>query len=151
VYEDTPITTFAGLKKIKDVKEGDRVLTHRGRFRKVTKTFKHAYTGKVVKIRFGGVAWVTVTEDHPVLVGLTNWKWVAAKDVKVGDKVSVAGSQGFVNTPVLSVDYSQVKDRTVYNLSVAEDESYIAKGMVVHNCRCTLIAELDESTNTEES
>jgi hypothetical protein len=149
VYEDTPITTFAGLKKIKDVKEGDRVLTHRGRFRKVTKTFKHTYTGKVVKIRFGGVAWATVTEDHPVLVGLTNWKWVAAKDVRKGDMVWVAGSQGFINAPVLSIDYSQVKDRTVYNLSVAEDESYIAKGMVVHNCRCVLIAELDE-TNTEE-
>jgi hypothetical protein len=141
VYEDTPITTFAGLKKIKDVKEGDLVLTHRGRFRKVTKTFRHTYTGNVVKIRFGGVAWVTVTEDHPVLVNL---EWVAAKDVKVGDKVSVAGSQGFVNTPVLNVDCGRVKDRAVYNLSVAEDESYIAKGMVVHNCRCVLIAELDE-------
>ena len=26
--------------------------------------------------------------------------------------------------------------RMLYNLSVEEDESYIAKGMVVHNCRC---------------
>ena len=144
VYPDTPITTFAGLKKIKDVKEGGLVLTHRGRFRRVTKTFRHSYTGKVVKIRFGGVAWVTVTEDHPVLVGLTNWKWVTAKDVRKGDMVCVAGSQGFINVPVLSIDYSQVKSRAVYNLSVAEDESYIAKGMVVHNCRCVLIAELSE-------
>ncbi|MFA5377936.1 MAG: phage minor head protein [Dehalococcoidia bacterium] len=141
VYEDTPITMFAGLKKIKDVKEGDLVLTHRGIFRKVNKTFRHTYTGRVVKIRFGGVAWITVTEDHPVLVNL---KWIAAKDIKVGDKVSVTDRQGFVNASVLSVDYSQVKDRTVYNLSVAEDESYIAKGMVVHNCRCVLVAELDE-------
>ena len=28
------------------------------------------------------------------------------------------------------------KPVTLYNLSVEEDESYIAKGVVVHNCRC---------------
>jgi len=28
------------------------------------------------------------------------------------------------------------KPRTLYNLSVEDDESYIAKGVVVHNCRC---------------
>lgn len=29
-----------------------------------------------------------------------------------------------------------VNNRPLYNLSVEEDESYIAKGVVVHNCRC---------------
>lgn len=141
VYEDTPITTFSGMKKIKDMKEGDVVLTHRGFFQKVLKVFKHEYTGKVVKIRFGGVDWLTVTEDHPVLV---DSKWKCAKDIVVGDKVTVAKSQGFKIVPVLGVDHGQVKQRVVYNLSVAEDESYIAKGMVVHNCRCVLVAELKE-------
>ena len=28
---------------------------------------------------------------------------------------------------------------TVYNLGVADDESYVANGIIVHNCRCTLI------------
>lgn len=28
---------------------------------------------------------------------------------------------------------------TVYNLGVEEDKSYVANGIVVHNCRCTLI------------
>jgi hypothetical protein len=28
---------------------------------------------------------------------------------------------------------------TVYNFAVAEDESYVANGVVVHNCRCALI------------
>ena len=28
------------------------------------------------------------------------------------------------------------RNRTLYNLSVEEDESYMAKGIVVHNCRC---------------
>ena len=26
--------------------------------------------------------------------------------------------------------------RTLFNLSVEQDESYMAKGIVVHNCRC---------------
>ena len=31
------------------------------------------------------------------------------------------------------------KSRTLYNLSVEDDESYIAKGVVVHNCRCVAL------------
>ncbi|MDA8114401.1 MAG: phage minor head protein [Acidithiobacillus sp.] len=31
------------------------------------------------------------------------------------------------------------KPRTLFNLSVEEDESYMAKGVVVHNCRCVAI------------
>lgn len=31
------------------------------------------------------------------------------------------------------------KERTLYNLSVLEDESYIAKGVIVHNCRCIVL------------
>ena len=31
------------------------------------------------------------------------------------------------------------KPTTLYNLSVEDDESYIANGIVVHNCRCTLV------------
>jgi very-short-patch-repair endonuclease len=34
--------------------------------------------------------------------------------------------------------------RTLYNLSVEEDESYIAKGVVVHNCRCVWIPWIEE-------
>ena len=31
------------------------------------------------------------------------------------------------------------KPRTLYNFSVEDDESYIAKGVIVHNCRCIVI------------
>jgi hypothetical protein len=141
VYGDTPIITFAGLKKIKHIKVGDLVLTHRGHFRKVIRTFLHSYTGKTVRLFFGGLLWVTLTEDHPVLVGGV---WKVAKDIVVGDQAVVARDCGFVNTPVLGIDRGQVESRAVYNLSVEEDESYVAKGVVVHNCRCVLVAELDE-------
>ena len=36
---------------------------------------------------------------------------------------------------------SRVKRRgCVYNLSVREDESYVAEGMAVHNCRCRVVS-----------
>jgi len=39
--------------------------------------------------------------------------------------------------PVESVKkWEMTRMRTLYNLSVEEDESYIAKGVIVHNCRC---------------
>lgn len=31
----------------------------------------------------------------------------------------------------------------VWNLAVAEDETYLAEGLVVHNCRSTLVPEVD--------
>ena len=37
---------------------------------------------------------------------------------------------------------------TLYNLSVEEDESYIAKGMVVHNCRCIALPTMPERQET---
>jgi very-short-patch-repair endonuclease len=47
------------------------------------------------------------------------------------------GEYDLVSWPVKSIRKWKLKrNRTLYNLSVEEDESYIAKGVVVHNCRC---------------
>lgn len=40
---------------------------------------------------------------------------------------------------VVSVEKERYKGM-VYNLQVAEDESFVASGIAVHNCRCTLLA-----------
>jgi len=50
-----------------------------------------------------------------------------------------SGEYEFIDVEVVSVS-TQIKEQvTFYNLSVSEDESYIAKGFVVHNCGCTRI------------
>lgn len=50
------------------------------------------------------------------------------------------GEYTLVAWPITSVEKWTVrKSRTLYNLSVEEDESYMAKGVVVHNCRCISI------------
>jgi very-short-patch-repair endonuclease len=51
-----------------------------------------------------------------------------------------AGEYNFTGVEVLSVEKWKVKTpRTLYNLTVEEDESYVVHGFVVHNCRCMAI------------
>ncbi len=83
----TPIFTSKGWKGIGSVNVGDLVLTHRGRFRKVTHLIRSMIDDDFVVLSFsdGSIEkTVTLTGNHPVLVGGT---WKEAKDLKQGDKI----------------------------------------------------------------
>jgi len=55
------------------------------------------------------------------------------------------GDYHFLDAPVVSVEtFSAKRAKTLWNLSVLDDESFVAKGFVVHNCRCTTIPVIDE-------
>ena len=76
VPPDTLIPTIEGYKPICEIKEGDLVLTHRGRFRKVTKVFKRKYKGKLVCIKprkYG--RWIRLTPEHLVLARWRTPHW----------------------------------------------------------------------------
>jgi DNA polymerase-3 subunit alpha len=64
------IITAEGVKNVEDVQVGDYVLTHRGRFRRVTQTLQRAYRGRGYTITLGGRygRTLTLTEEHPILV-----------------------------------------------------------------------------------
>ncbi len=66
----TTITTRAGPKLIEHIVIGDEVLTHRGRWRRVTDTMQRDYDGDMVTLRAHGLAGngPVVTPNHPVLV-----------------------------------------------------------------------------------
>lgn len=90
--ERTKIYTSRGWKQIKDVAVGDSVLTHKGRFRKVVRTYRNR-TQDVVEIQFfqgRSVGHVTkklvITPEHPVWVG---GQWKKAGDVRTGDALRV--------------------------------------------------------------
>jgi DNA polymerase-3 subunit alpha len=74
------ILTADGVKNVEDVRAGDMVLTHRGRFRRVLRTMRRPYEGPGYTISLGGRygRTLTLTEEHPVLVrtrdGLVDWK-----------------------------------------------------------------------------
>jgi len=84
VPPSTPITTIDGIKPMSEIRVGDRVLTHTGKFRKVTRLFSRSYTGKLYTFRtLGNFDLLTTTEDHPILVyGEKGVSWMFARDIK---------------------------------------------------------------------
>jgi len=63
---ETIIHTNHSIKKIKDIKEGDVVYTHRNRWQKVKEVLKRPYSGKVYKIRpWYFTEGLTTTSEHP--------------------------------------------------------------------------------------
>ncbi len=182
----TRIFTSKGWKPIAEIKIGNMVLTHRNRFRRVTKILTgQSYGGEVVKIIVRSDKTITATPEHKVLMSTGQWKAIA--DIQVGESIKVLANfcarchkpiawwnkycsasccskdiidrWEFFNLTTLNhtgtysqVDVSVVKTerwtlkkrRRLYNFAVDEDESYMACGMVVHNCRCALAAVIEE-------
>lgn len=64
---DTLIQTDKGMVEIKDIKIGDLVLTHKGRFKKVIKLSKRKKDPdeKVYKVSIQGIPPIIVSEEHP--------------------------------------------------------------------------------------
>ncbi len=159
----TKITVEGGTKAIETVEAGDSVLTHEGRYRKVTDTMARRVDEPLVRLNLlhrvpgrslGRVVPkpLVATENHPILAfrkavadgsdgsSVLKPEWIDAGKLEVGDvavlpatasgaprvgEYSIAGIGG-----IRRVAHSGM----VYNLQVEEDESYVADGVVVHNC-----------------
>jgi uncharacterized protein (TIGR00375 family) len=74
----TFVHTNPSLKPIEKIEVGDKVFTHKGKFKKVEKIYKRNYTGKIFKI----IPWyfsngIKVTPEHPFLAIKTekNCSW----------------------------------------------------------------------------
>src|SRR4051812_12998461 len=76
------IVTRQGMTPIEDIEVGDEVLTHRGRFRKVTRTMSRTHGGEIFGVRLNGRSGRTtwMTGEHPVLIRDRSGavKWVEA-------------------------------------------------------------------------
>lgn len=84
--ESAPVYTKEGVKKITEVKIGDEVLTHEGRYRKVYELTGRNYTGDLYTIRAKGQRRIECTADHPFYIMRDDsYQWITAKDVKEGD------------------------------------------------------------------
>jgi hypothetical protein len=86
---DAPVMCDTGLKRIDDIRVGDLVLSHSGRFRKVLKTYCREYSGDMVSIKTNGsYESIECTPDHPIRVydrTSQTYSYKAAKDIDKTD------------------------------------------------------------------
>ena len=95
---NTSIRIKNGYKRIRDIQIGDEVLTHKGRYRKVSKLMTPRYSSDFFSLNFGRKGrldqTITATSEHPILIERNNViEWVPIKDVIVGDNVFVSGKK----------------------------------------------------------
>jgi glycosyltransferase involved in cell wall biosynthesis len=95
------ILTNTGHKNVSDIQVGDLVLTHKGRFRPVTRVFNKLYSGNVYSIKCSNVPCrLDLTESHPVLAirrtssGLPDFskekpQWIDSHQLDKGDIVCI--------------------------------------------------------------
>ena len=90
VTGDTWINTNNGGKQAKDIVVGDMVLTHKNRYRPVTKVIPTKDKGDIYRLKIGTrMTNLHITGNHPVL---TNMGWVKVEDLdKTKHLVAVNG------------------------------------------------------------
>lgn len=152
----TLITMADGSQKpIETVAPGESVRTHMGRPRKVVTAMTHRYTGKMYTFTIAATPnipkhTITATQEHPILVYLdlntvidraeASLDWIDAQNIKLGDHViqnpyEESSYTVFECGEVINIAVEDIADTPVYNLSVEEDESFVAENVAVHNCR----------------
>ena len=92
---NTVLMSGGRIKDISKIKKGDLVVTHKNRLRKVTKTFKKRFKGKIYDLYFKDGYYIQgVTPNHPILVQTeTGQKWVRVEDLKLGNLCLKASDQ----------------------------------------------------------
>jgi len=95
------VNTSKGNVDIKNIKIGDRVLSHDGEYHKVIKKFKRKFDGDFIKIKLKGLNLNTVvTHNHEFL---TNDGWVKAENLLVGDKLRLGNKYKKSNIKYLNL------------------------------------------------
>lgn len=139
------VLTETGYKAIEEINIGERVYTHKGRFKKVTKTFKRNYNGNLQEIKcIGANNLLKLTPEHPVLIykkpkhGKYSWKtiyenvepiFVPSKELKKGDKIVFPCSSE--NSDLKELDITdfltnfKLKDGQVYPFHIKKNENGI--------------------------
>ena len=122
--KNTNITVENYLQKpIQNVRIGEKILTHKGRFKKVTKTFCRNYRGRILKIDCGGkLLTVSVTPEHPLLLAkailkpnnrikeIKPLKFTPAYQAKKGDFIAIPVPRTIQNKNFLRWDKKYARE-----------------------------------------
>jgi len=95
VLPSTKIITPSGKRPIAEIRVGDEVLGHDGRFHLVTETMSHEHPASIHHVTVEGLGTVVLTSDHPIYMARTDavtgqlrFDWIPADEVKVGDEIA---------------------------------------------------------------
>lgn len=126
-------------KNIEDVIPGDIVVSHTNQPCAVVTKMMYQYTGDYYEVEVDFNIKFRATGNHPVFTidADTNTTCTDMRDIKIGTKVIKFLNDGSrdLGTVTSITKLDDVTDLTVYNLSVAGDESYVVENIAVHNCK----------------
>lgn len=153
----TQITVENGVtKNIEDLKIGDRVLTHTGSLKRITKTIINPNSEVMVTLKPANSPAVTMTGNHPVLIYTEGeddretiitseipgdgYKWVAARDVRVNeDYVLLVGQDRTRHAdPVYMetyIDKLPKRNSSTHGSSFTKENYVVHEGMVKYKLR----------------
>jgi MoaA/NifB/PqqE/SkfB family radical SAM enzyme len=138
----TQVATPNGDRPIEKIKIGDMVIGHDDEPHRVTDISRREYSGPLVLIRLTDGIKLRCTPEHPIYVASpwpsSQFEWKAAKDIKAGDfvreRIESGDWQSRVVVEVIDGTDTSMYHGWVHNLEVDGSHSYIANGIVVHNC-----------------
>ena len=130
---DTEVVTSTGYKKIRDVRVGERVLTHKGNWKRVVNTHR-VRAARLIEITTATKKKIRCTPDHEML---TPKGFVRAGALELGCRL--VSLKSFLSSRLSSYDeivsIREIPfDGFVYDLTVEGDHSFVANGLFTHNC-----------------
>jgi len=157
--KDTLVSTDKGLVEISKIKEGDLVLTHNNRFKRVNEVYVNPLLDRTVKlVKVYRTKEIKCTDNHEFLsytsederLGLEP-SFKPIKWLRVGDYVKSSYVDNFIGDDstvikqlgndffyrINDIQTIEIDDEFVYDLNVDEDHSYSVENIVVHNCNLT--------------
>ena len=129
VKGDTLVQTRKGLVEMQDIRVGDEVATHKGRYRKVLKEIFKGHDTMVTVTMDNGES-LTCTSSHKLLLKDGSWKTVE-EIATAAIKPLLAGYNNKDSVRIESI--SAAGTYGVYDITVEEDHTYLAAGIYSHN------------------
>ena len=129
VSKGTRIATNRGWVPIEELKNTDKVLTHLGRFMDVEKIHDMGVKKAITVITSSGQK-IKCGYNHRFLT--PGGEWVRAEDLGIGQEILTGDLEGTSGiTKVKLKEYHESAE--LMDLTVKEDHTYIAEGLVTHN------------------
>jgi intein/homing endonuclease len=116
---DVIVYTYNGPKKISDIKIGDKVLTHNGRFKNVNYLFKHSKLTKKISSTNNYIE-KFVTENHPFL---TDDSWKPVGNITDSDIIFTFPTENTISSSEQTLDIYNIMEPKYFKKILCENDS----------------------------